>query len=158
MTVTTVERGFYEKVWEIESVVLGFQWCTLSRSEWTHAAHLTVALWYHLRLPWPDAEKLIREGIKRFNASKGIVTTPAGGYHETMTLFWICMVRNYLADVQNERLSMLKIFNGLIERCGRKELPFDYYSPERLMSIEARTVWVEPDLKPLDPRVVPQTV
>jgi len=23
-----------------------------------------------LRLPWPDAEKLIREGIKRFNASK----------------------------------------------------------------------------------------
>lgn len=150
MPVATVERVFYEKVREIESVVLGFQWCTLSRSEWTHAAHLTVALWYHLRLPWPDAEKLIREGIKRFNASKCIPTTPTGGYHETMTLFWICMVRNYLAEVRAERLSMLRLFNGLIERCGRKDLPFEYYTRERLLSAEARAVWVEPDLKPLE--------
>lgn len=149
MTAITVERASYNKVTEIESVVRGFQWCTLPRAEWTHAAHLTVALWYHLRLPWPSAEQVIREGIKRFNASKGIVTTPTGGYHETMTLFWIAMVRNYLDDVRAEELSVTALFNNLIERCGRKELLFEYYSRERLLSVEARAIWVEPDLKPL---------
>jgi hypothetical protein len=150
MLVTTVEKPFYESVSEIDSVVRGFQWCTLPRHEWTHAAHLTVALWYHLRLPWPDAEKLICEGIKRFNHAKGIVTTPTGGYHETMTLFWVRIVRNYVDETRTERLSMLALFNRLIERCWRKELPFEYYSRERLWSSKARTDWIEPDPKSIE--------
>ena len=149
MVVTEIERAFYKSVAEIESVVRGFQWCTLPREDWTHAAHLTIALWYHLRFPGPDAEKVIREGIKRFNASKGIITTPTGGYHETITLFWIRMVCRYLDDVRAEKLSVTTLFNGLIERCGRRDLPFEYYSRERLMSVEGRATWVEPDLKPL---------
>lgn len=148
----TIETTSYRSLVEIESVVDGFQWCTLERERWTHAAHLTVALWYHLRVPWPDAEKLIRSGIKRFNAAHGIVTTPTGGYHETMTLFWIHMVREYLEDVRGERLSALTLFNRLIDRYGRKELPLEYYSRERLFSIEARASWVEPDLKKMDSR------
>lgn len=150
MIATTVEKTSYAGITEIESVVHGFQWCTLPREHWTHAAHLTIALWYHLRLPGPAAEKLIREGIKRFNEAHGIVTTPTGGYHETMTLFWIRMVRNYLEDVRAEKLSVLTLFNRLIERCGRKELPLEYYSRARLMSPEARANWIEPDLKSLD--------
>jgi len=147
MMVTTEKT--YDSITEIDAVVRGFQWCTLPRERWTHAAHLTVALWYHLRMPWPHAEKLIRSGIKRFNAAHGIVTTPTGGYHETMTLFWISLVRLYLDAVATEKLSVLTLFNGLIERCGRRELPFEYYSRERLMSAEARASWVEPDLKAL---------
>ncbi|HXM34295.1 MAG TPA: hypothetical protein VN920_03845 [Pyrinomonadaceae bacterium] len=150
MIVTKVKRNSYNSIAEIESVVHGFQWCTLPRERWTHAAHLTVALWYHLRLPWPHAEKLVRVGIQRFNQAHGIVTTPSGGYHETMTLFWIRMVREYLDDVRAEKLSVLTLFNKLIERCGRKELPLEYYSRERLMSLEARANWVEPDLKTLN--------
>lgn len=134
---------------EIESVVRGFESCALSRADWTHAAHLTVALWYHLHLPWTEAEQVIRDGIKRFNASKGILTTPTRGYHETMTLFWIHMVRNYLNDISADRLSFTSLFNGLIERCGRSDLPFEYYSRDRLMSSEARATWVEPDLRQL---------
>jgi hypothetical protein len=149
MIVTTVDNNLYKSISEIEAVVHGFQWCTLARERWTHAAHLTIALWYHLRLPWPDAEKLIRIGIQRFNAAHGIVTTPTGGYHETMTLFWILMVRRYLDEVGKEKLPALTLFNRLIERCGRRELPFEYYSRERLMSDEARSTWVEPDLKEL---------
>ena len=150
MIATTVKRNSYDSIAEIESVVHGFQWCTLPREQWTHAAHLTVALWYHLRLPWPHAEKLIRVGIQRFNEAHGIVTTPTGGYHETMTLFWIRMVREYLDDVRAEKLSVPTLFNKLIERYGRKELPLEYYSRERLMSLEARASWGEPDLKALN--------
>ena len=147
---TPDSRLIYRGIAEIESVVHGFQWCTLPRERWTHGAHLTVALWYHLRLPWPDAEKLIRLGIQRLNSSHGIVTTPMGGYHETMTLFWIRMVRDYLEDVQAKKLPVLTLFNEVIERYGRKDLPLEYYSRARLMSAEARANWVDPDLKPLN--------
>ena len=150
MIATTEEKASYEHLTEIESIVHGFQWCTLSRERWTHAAHLTIALWYHLRLSWPDAEKLICASIKRFNAAHGIMTTPTGGYHETMTLFWVHMVREFLEDVREEKLSVLRLFNRFIERYGRKELPLEYYSRERLMSLEARAHWVEPDLKNLE--------
>ena len=149
MIATTVKTNSYHSITEIESVVHGFQWCTLPRERWTHAAHLTVALWYHLRLPGPAAEKLIREGIKRFNATHGIVATPTGGYHETMTLFWIRMVRKYLAEARTEKRPVVMLFNKLIECYGRKGLPLEYYSRERLMSLEARAGWVEPDLKEL---------
>ena len=60
------------------------------------------------------------------------------------------MVRNYLDDVRAEKLAVLTLFNRLIERCGRKDLPLEYYSRERLMSLEARANWVEPDLKALN--------
>jgi len=149
MTIATVEKRLYRHITEIEAVVHGFQWCTLPHEEWTHAAHLTVALWYHLRLPWPAAEKVIRKGIQRFNAAKGIVTTPTGGYHETMTLFWIAMVQKFLRDVTANENSVTNLFNRFIEDYGRKELPFEYYSRERLFSAEARATWVEPDLRAL---------
>lgn len=149
MSVANVETRSYIHIAEIDTIVHGFQWCTLPRERWTHAAHLTIALWYHLRLPWPDAEKLIRAGIKRFNTAHGIIATPTGGYHETMTLFWVRMVREYLDAVRAEKLSVLTLFNKLIERYGRKELPLEYYTRERLMSVEARANWVEPDLKEL---------
>jgi len=38
--------------------------------------------------------------------------------------------------------------NALYEELGDRELPFRYYSRDRLWSIEARTRWVEPDLEP----------
>jgi hypothetical protein len=150
MIVATLEKRTYASLAQIETVVHGFQWCTLPRERWTHAAHLTVALWYHVRLPWPHAEQLIRLGIKRFNQSHGIPTTPTGGYHETITLFWIHMVRKYLDEVRTQKLSALCLFNTLIERYGRPDLPFEYYSREHLMSPAARAAWVDPDQKALN--------
>lgn len=53
-------------------------------------------------------------------------------------------------EVRGEKFSALTIFNELLKRCGRSELPFEYYSRERLLSPEARATWVEPDLQALD--------
>jgi hypothetical protein len=101
-----------------------------------------------MRFPGAGAERLIREGIKRFNETAWHRHHANGRLHETMTLFWISIVRNYLEEVRREKLAVLPLFNKLIERCGR-ELPFEYYSRERLMSAEARASWVEPDRKEL---------
>jgi len=46
------------------------------------------------------------------------------------------------------RLSLVVIVNDLTNHYGNSSLPFEYYSREKLMSLEARKNWVKPDLKP----------
>lgn len=132
---------------EVENLVRAFDDCTLPKPAWTHQAHLTVALWYLVHYSGREATTRVRNGIKRFNAAKGVKTTPTGGYHETMTMFWICTVSRYLMFADAD-CSFMELVNGMLERCGDKKLPFEYYSRDLLMSARARASWVEPDLKP----------
>ncbi|XGV99988.1 MAG: hypothetical protein ACAF41_13770 [Leptolyngbya sp. BL-A-14] len=132
----------------IEALVEAFEDCTLPRSQWTHAAHLTVALWYLVHYPPSTAIDRMREGIQRYNAAMNIRQTLNGGYHETITLFWLWIGQWYLAE---RRLSGLApdALKPFLELCCDPKLPFRYYSHDRLMSWEARTAWVEPDLQAL---------
>ena len=132
---------------EIKQVAEGFESCTLPRAQWTHRAHLTIAFWYLVCYPFPEAVQKVRVGIQRYNESQGIKTTKDGGYHETITLFWVRIVRHYLTTATLEG-HLVVLLNELVSRCG-KDLPFEYYSRARLFSWEARTNWLEPDLKPL---------
>src|SRR5450432_4603626 len=131
----TIERHWYAGIDEIVAIVRGFQSCTLARSEWTHRAHLTVALWYLLHHSPAEATRLVREGIKRFNAAHGIVTTATGGYHETLTLFWIRAVNDQLEEIAHGKFSLVAVFNELLVQCDDKSLPLEYYSRERLWSV-----------------------
>jgi hypothetical protein len=133
---------------EIESLIRAFEDCTLPRSQWTHAAHLTVALWYLVRYSHSDAIALIRQGIERYNAAMGIQATKNSGYHETLTLFWIHLVRYYLVTKHSQN-SLPCLANELILVYGDRALPLTYYSHDLLMSWKARTSWVEPNLKNL---------
>ena len=134
---------------EVERLMREFEGCTLPRAEWTHHAHLTVALWYLMRHTEADATTLIRDGIKLYNKACGVETTPTSGYHETMTLFYIRAIRRYLAMAETD-CSFVSLLNGLIETCGDRNFPLEYYSRERLMSYAARIAWIEPDLKSLN--------
>ncbi|HEX8423821.1 MAG TPA: hypothetical protein VF634_10440 [Pyrinomonadaceae bacterium] len=134
---------------EIERLVREFEACTLAAERWTHEAHLTVALWYLVRHTDADVTRLIRAGIQRYNLSRGVEMTKESGYHETITLFYIRAIRRYL-DAACETQTLAGLLDGLLASCGEKNFPFEYYSRERLLSWEARTGWLEPDLKPLD--------
>jgi hypothetical protein len=149
MSICEVEIAVFRSATEVLSLVRGFEFCTLPRAEWTHRAHLTVALWYCLRHPFAEATRLVRDGIRKYNAAHGIVQTPTSGYHETMTLFWLRIVRKYLAEVAPVDCSLPALVNGLTERYGDKGLPFEYYTRELIFSAKARAAWVEPDLKEL---------
>lgn len=138
----------FDTIAEIESLVRAFEACTLPKTQWTHEAHLTVALSYLMNRPAYEATKAIRSGIKRYNEANGVRMTPTAGYHETMTLFWTCAVSFYLG-VAREGRSLLTLANGLGRLFGNKKLPLEYYTRERLMSWRARISWVEPDVKPL---------
>jgi hypothetical protein len=146
----------YRSPYEIDTLLHAFQECSLPRSEWTHEAHLTVALWYFL-FSESESEAIdrIRNGIKRYNAVNGIESTPNSGYHETLTLFWAQTVREYLADEGRNR-SIVHLANGLIAEYADRTLPWNHYTREHLMSWEARNNWVEPDLMAIDSETVRQ--
>jgi hypothetical protein len=146
MKTTTI---IYRSPSEIDSLIHAFQECSLSRSQWTHEAHLTVALWYLFYDSEQEAINAVRNGIKRYNSVQGIETTKDGGYHETLTLFWVRTIRRYLADESRNR-SMVNLANGLIAKYADRTLPFTYYTRDLLMSSEARINWVELDLRSLE--------
>lgn len=149
MSLLALDTTTFSTTDEILALVRGFEDCTLPRSEWTHVAHLTVALWHLLQYEGPEAVERVRLGIKRYNAAHDIFTTPTGGYHETLTLFWLHRVRAFLEDDRNEARSLVALANELAATADRN-LPLEHYTRERLFSPEARAVWIEPDLKPLD--------
>ncbi|MCL1473178.1 hypothetical protein LAY57_21175 [Argonema antarcticum A004/B2] len=136
----------YQTLGEIESLVRAFKECKLPQWEWNHQAHLTVALWFLFHYSEQEATHCIRVGIMRYNAAVGIQTTPNSGYHETITLFWIRIISEYLAT-EGAYSTMVDLANGLIQSYGNKNLPLEYYSRKLLMSWNARQNWVEPDLK-----------
>ncbi len=149
MSILTFEATTYKTVEEVFGVLRGFADRTLPRERWTHAAHLTVALWHLLQYDWPEAVGRVREGIKAYNAAHGVRQTPTGGYHETLTIFWMRVVRAFLETGRNEGRSLVALANSLAAAAD-SGLPLRHYSRELLFSAEARAKWVEPDLLPLD--------
>ena len=152
MSLLTLETATFRTTEEILSLVRRFEDCTLPREEWTHAAHLTVALWHLLQFDWPEAVARVRSGIKRYNAAHGIVTTPTGGYHETLTLFWLRTVRAFLEAERNEARALVHLANDLTAT-HEKGLPLTHYTRALLFSPEARADWVEPDLRGFSDKV-----
>ncbi|MGB3636236.1 MAG: hypothetical protein WBA39_01395, partial [Rivularia sp. (in: cyanobacteria)] len=131
------ETGNYQTEADIKSLIAKFENCTLARSEWNHRAHLTVAVWYLNRYDEQEAINRIRQSIQRYNVNIGIKTTKDGGYHETLTLFWIRIVSHYLS-VNRGKNSILETAIAVYRTYNDKYLPFQYYSRDLLMSWEAR--------------------
>jgi len=137
----------YNSVAEIETRMEDFEACRIPREEWTHSAHLTMALWYLHRYPADVAVERIRTGIQRYNQATHDPKQPSTGYHETITLFWTAILRQHMNETGEQDL--LRLANRLAVDRAHKDLVFEYYSRELLFSDTARVEWVPPDLKPL---------
>jgi hypothetical protein len=140
--------GTCETEEKIARLMREFEACTLPKQDWTHTAHLVVGFWYLRHFPYAEAVTRIRAGIQRYNEACGVRQTPTGGYHETITLFYISMIDRLLRSATPEE-STVSLAARVIDECGDRRLPLTYYTKERLMSWEARTRWVEPDLRSL---------
>ena len=125
---------------EIESLIRRFEDGSLPKSEWTHARHLVMALWYIRRHGRDEATPRIRDGIRRYNERQGNLT----GYHETVTLAWVAVIERFLSG--RDRNAPLSVLAGeLLDEYGDKDYLLRFYSKERLLSDEARVRWVAPD-------------
>jgi hypothetical protein len=129
-----------------------FELGTWPKSAWTHAAHITVAGCYLFEYPHEVATARIRLGIRHYNHCVGTVNSDHSGYHETLTLFWMAVVRAHLAQMPAET-PRLDAVRELIAQLGpQRDLFEEYYSFDVVRSVEARRSWVAPDVKPLPSR------
>lgn len=129
---------------QLSELLDGFQRCALSHDQWNHRAHLAVACCLVHAGP-DDALSAIRSGIKRLNASQGVVDSTTSGYHETITVAWVALIR----DLMRENPERLALVNEALIEFGDKGYLLKHYSREVITSAEARAGWVEPDLEPL---------
>ena len=83
----------YNSQEEILRLIEGFENGSWPAAEWKHQAHLAMGLWYLSKHDVPDATKLIRDGIKKYNVATGGQNTDTSGYHETITLFYIWYIK-----------------------------------------------------------------
>jgi len=146
-TAPILDRPFASEE-ELEELASGFEDGTLPKSPWTHRAHLAVGLLYCDRMPVPVAMALLRERIRRYNVASGGENTSTAGYHETITRFYLYIVRRFIAENGDEG-TLTERANRLYQRYGDRGLPQRYYSEARLFSEEARARWIDPDLRPL---------
>jgi hypothetical protein len=92
------------------------------------------------------AKNLMSDGIYWLNDTHGTPNTEASGYHETLTVFWLRTIAEFLETrSKNEGLACLA--NELLVECNDTKLPLSFYTRERLFSVEARMSYVEPNLK-----------
>ena len=131
---------------EVEELVAAFEDYTLPREKWNHHAHLLVGYWYVSRYPVEEATIRVREGIQKYNAAYGVEMTPTGGYHETITVFYVDVIKKFI-DCHGCGCGEDELIARLLQSpCADKHYLFEFYSKERLFSWEARTRYMEPDL------------
>ena len=132
----------------VAELVERFEAGTLPKADWKHGAHLTVALWYVTRHTPEDALTRMRDGILFLNGCHGVKNTPTSGYHETLTVFWLAIVRGFAQRAVVEAIDDLAALL-VAEYETRQTLWREYYSFDVVKSPEARRNWVEPDLRPV---------
>lgn len=131
---------------EIERIGEGLLARTLPREEWTHEAHLAATAYLLLRRPDIDIDKELPGLIRAYNESVGGVNSDTEGYHETITRVFLRGVRLFLAEADPGEPLHETVNELLLSPMGRRDWPLRFYSPERLMSAEARREWVPPDI------------
>ncbi len=135
----------YQTENEISKVVRSFEDGTISRSNWRHAEHLTVACYYAFHFSIEEAADKMRAGI--FNLLKAFDVDLAleMPYHETLTIFWMRTIFDFIKTRKSD--SLLETINRVLEICADKDLPLKFYSRDFLFSDEARKNFVEGDLR-----------
>ncbi|MEO5979800.1 MAG: hypothetical protein ABIS36_25265 [Chryseolinea sp.] len=128
----------------IEKLVASFENKTLSATEWTHEAHIVVAVWNILHYPEKIALDKFRQSIIDYNSSIGTLNTDSAGYHETITRFWMTFLRKYIVFHKlDQTLAVYQSLyrSNLIDRA----MTLEYYSKALLFSPRARRSLIAPD-------------
>lgn len=136
----------------VEKLIEDFSSKKLPKIEWTHEAHLIVALWHNSNYHFSKALNLVRLKIKAYNLAVGTPNTDSSGYHETLTIFWMLTTKCYL--LANVQLSLEEQMIQFLESdFSSKHYPLAFYSREVLFSKEARKNWIDGDIQQLQDKI-----
>jgi hypothetical protein len=137
---------------EVEALITEFERGTLPPDAWNHRAHLATGVSYLRRHGALEGAGLMRGGIQRYNRRVGIGAADEGAYNETLTLFWLHHVWDYLRRTPGDA-GLLDLVNAFVAEYGpQPDLALEHYSEAVLWSTAAKKEWVEPDLRALSPK------
>lgn len=136
---------------EAEQMVEDFKSGKLKAGDFTHERHLVTGL-YMLAKHGDEALPLLRQMLTDFLASAGVPNTDTSGYHETMTVFWLWLLKKEFANENGQVPWNQETLDELIasEKLTHRNIWLRHYSKGRMMSVEARRGQVAPDLIPMD--------
>jgi hypothetical protein len=128
---------------EVAALVGAFENATIPASEFTHAAHIAVALTYLDVFSPEQALERMREKIRAFAAHHGVGNL----YHQTLTTFWMRLLE-HVASTSDVDLPLWRRINLIVEDWTKRRPVEAHYSRELIRSQAARDKWVPPDLLP----------
>ena len=129
---------------QITQLVRDFEAGTLAADQFNHHAHMTVAAWYLAQLPFAEATACMRTKIQHYAA----VHQQSQLYHETITVFWMRLLRHVL-DTADPQEAFPDVVYRALSTFGSMQVFFRHYSRAHAFAADARQRWVEPDLLPL---------
>jgi hypothetical protein len=124
-----------------------FESCAIPLDEWDHKMHLRVTYAYLRDRGLVATLAALREGIPRHNAAHSVPEAIGMGYHDTLTEAWCRIVWAMMRAHGDEGSG--DAFIKKHTQLHSKVLLRLYYSRDRIMSVEAKARFVEPDLAPL---------
>jgi hypothetical protein len=77
------------------------------------------------------------------------VNSDTEGYHDTITRAFLAGVRLFLSEADPTEPLHDLVNELLLSPMGRRDWPLRFYSPARLLSVDARRGFIEPDLAAL---------
>lgn len=129
---------------EVAALVDAFENATIPSSEFTHLAHIAVALSYLNEMLADEALERMRENIRAFAARHGVSDL----YHETLTTFWMRLL-DHVANNHYQDMPLWRRINLIVGRWGTARPVEVHYSRELIKSKTARQQWVPPDRLPI---------
>jgi hypothetical protein len=120
-----------------EQIAAGLLDASLPQCEWTHRGHITAA---HVLISQHGPKEtlaLCRARIPRLNDAHGVANSDTGGYHDTLTVFYVGAV----ADAVARGLTLDETVAEL-----DRDAALQWWSEPVLMSAEARRGYVPPDV------------
>lgn len=134
---------------DIERIAAGVLERTHPYAEWTHAAHFAAALWLLRHPAILRAHGGMEPIIRAYNEGVGVANTETGGYHATITEASLRAAAHALAEGGPEAPLAPLLAALLASPLGQSRWLLAHWSEARLMSVEARRSWLEPDLAQL---------
>lgn len=130
------------------AMVWAFESCEYPYSEWNHRAHVRIGYLYVARYGLDEAVTRMRVGLQAYNREHGVIDGLEMGYHETITQAFVRLI-----DGAIRRSGVCADSEAFCERHPElldKGVLLRFYSRDRIVSRDAKSRYVEPDLAKLD--------
>ncbi len=127
----------------------GFKTAGFCAEEWDHLGHIRAGALLVNEMTPEDALPIMRAGLLGLlDRARAEGHDPRTGYHETVTLCWLKLIRAAL-DAQPTPLEDARNFCRAHEELHDPRLHLRHYTKDLLRSDAAFNSFVEPDLQPL---------